>query len=187
MDPANLVPYVVPESFFELPASAGGSWRFHETDMLLPLGHHVYAVLMELNEIGMKNVHSEELQAAGMTPQQAHQQALENLDRLVKENTFQTQILQEGEDRLLVWYGNWLAASCLRLPTLPAWASQQLGSDDLLVSIPQRELMVIFPRGDRPSRDRVRAFITRTVEGMDKLITFDLFEFSADGPQPFQE
>ncbi|RKG62442.1 hypothetical protein D7X30_03880 [Corallococcus sp. AB011P] len=57
----------------------------------------------------------------------------------------------------------------------------------LLVSIPHRESLVIFPEGNAKARAKMRARI-REVDGEGaKPHTFEFFSLSAEGVTPFRE
>ncbi|WP_158619190.1 MULTISPECIES: hypothetical protein [unclassified Corallococcus] len=83
--------------------------------------------------------------------------------------------------------GAWLIATCLVLPRLHTFAARALKDTKLLVSIPHRESLVIFPEGNAKARAKMRARI-REVDGEGaKPHTFEFFSLSAEGVTPFRE
>jgi hypothetical protein len=85
----------------------------------------------------------------------------------------------------IVLRGGWLTASCCVLPELRAWAAQHLNTSDLLVSVPQQQFLFVMSKGDAAFRADMRRYIKVAVDGMDKLITFDLFALTPEGLMPF--
>ena len=88
---------------------------------------------------------------------------------------------------VIVWSGHWLVASCMRLPRLYEFAAKSLEADRLCISIPQRELLFVFPEGTREQRDQMRAIIVDNEADAANQITFELFSLSADGLRPMVE
>ena len=130
MDLVKLYPYVVPGGYVE---AAG------QDDLLLPIGHDVFAMLV-VDYGGISgSVLPDELVEAGLTPAEAHQTALNNLESLARSKEIH-KALHEGPEGLpfMAWSGHWLAASCIRLPGLFVFASNLLRADTFCVSIPQR-------------------------------------------------
>jgi hypothetical protein len=136
-----------------------------------------------------KTAERDELSALGLTFAQAHEQALGNLVKLDRESAppFKKQIRPVGKHHLLAWHGHWLAASCIRLPYLHKWAQAQLHADEICVSIPQEQLMFMYPKADAAFRAEVQEFTGPIVEGMDRRITDAVFLLTAGGLAEFAE
>jgi len=62
-----------------------------------------------------------------------------------------------------------------------------LGTRDLCASIPHREALLLFPRGDRAHRDAMRALVREKEGDGRKPLTFELFRLGDDGVKPFDE
>ena len=182
MDASRIYPYVVPAAYVEsiAPASEG---------MALPMGHDVYAMLWEDCGGMSRNLSDRELQDASLDPFAAHDVALENLHRLARSGAVRIGLMGTKDDDtpFIVWAGHWLAASCVRLPNLYAFACEQLHQRDLCASIPQRETLVIFPNKGKSFRDRMRRMIRNAEKESPKQITYELFSLTADGVCPFSE
>lgn len=175
LDLAKVYPYVVPEGYAKIaPPNPKG--------FLPTLGHNVYAMLVQdLNGI-CRNLQPSELEQAKVTIAEAHRQALANLELLAKGDQIRKS-LHRGPDGLpfILWSGHWLAASCIRLPELYNFCSKQLQTENLCVSIPQRETMLVFPTSTRQQRDQMRAIIRQNESDARKLVTWELFTLSSDG------
>lgn len=182
MDASRIYPYIVPAAYVQsiAPAAEG---------MALPLGHDVYAMLWEDCGGVSRNLSDQELHEAALDPFTAHDMALENLHRLARSGAVRIGLMGTTDDDtpFIVWAGHWLAASCVRLPNLYAFACEQLHARDLCASIPQRETLVIFPNKDKPFRDRMRHMIRTAENDSRKQITYELFSLTADGVCPLSE
>jgi len=181
MNLAKIYPYVVPASYIE--HAPNGPDRF-----ILPIGHDVFAMLVhDLNGV-CRNVLPSELAQAKLTSAAAHEQALENLERLALGAEIQKSKHQGPTGvPFVLWSGHWLTASCIRLPRLHAFATKFLNTDTACVSIPQREAMLLFPLSTKEQREQMQTLIRKNEEGARKLVTWELFELSAAGLRPFTE
>jgi hypothetical protein len=181
MDLAKIYPYVVPAGYVERAPSGPDGF-------ILPLGHDVFAMLVHDLDGVCRNVLPNELAQAKLTPAAAHQQALDNLERLALRSDIQKSKHQGPTGvPFILWSGHWLTASCVRLPRLHAFAGKFLNTDSVCVSIPQREAMLLFPPSTKEQREEMRALIRKNEEGARKLVTWELFELSAAGFRPFTE
>lgn len=92
--------------------------------------------------------------------------------------------VREMGERLIVWTGHWLTASCIRLPGIGEWASEALGTNEICVSIPQRESLLFFANRNRQFRDDMRSLIRSSEDEAQKLVTFELFTLAGDVLRP---
>jgi hypothetical protein len=179
MDLAKIYPYVVPAGYVE--AAPSGPEGF-----ILPLGHDVFAMLVHDLDGLCRNVLPEEVE--GLEAGEVHQRALSNLEDLAQGQEIQKSMHQgPGGMPFILWSGHWLTASCIRLGGLHAFATKLLKVDTVCVSIPQREAMLLFPRGTREQRDQMRTLIRQNEEDARKLVTWELFTLSAAVLEPFVE
>jgi len=183
LDISKVYPYVVPEGYLENPAA-------HGEGMVLPLGHDVNVMLV--HDLGgmCRNVFAEEAAAWRVTLSQLHRRAQENLADFATTGALRKSLMYVSSPRkipFVLWHAHWLAASCIRLPDLHSWASENLGAQEICISIPQREAMLMFPKGDRSFRDQMREMIFETEKDSPKCITFELFSLSPAGISPFTE
>ena len=167
MNPSKLFPYVVPKSYPQLEGVSR------------PLGHDVFLQLVEDHGGLCKGCDLEALKSAQLTPDRAHTLAIENLEALRKSKTFDAQMYDgPGDRKFILWYGHWLAAACIVLPSMAEWASRNLQTADVCASIPNRETLLLFPRGDRSYRDAMRQMIQEKEADSPKPITWGLFHLS---------
>jgi hypothetical protein len=180
---ANLFPYVVPRSYFEVPEPAFAQQV--QEGFVRPIAHDLHRMLVHSADGVIRNVQPEDLAELKLDIAAAEKKALENLVALAN-GTSLTKQLEETPTGIpyLLWMGHWLTASCIQLPELHSWARMHLKTDDILVSIPQTELMFLFPHGDAGFRDMMKQFIRKAVAGMDKLVTFNWFSLSRNGVAP---
>ncbi len=196
---AKIYPYIVPAPYVEnQPTYLDGYIR--------PLGHDVQVMLMHDLGALYGNVQPEEIEAAGLTFSQAHALALDNLQKLAESGAMSQHLMfvnlaavpadfldseaagsWQGQVPFVLWTGHPLAASCLLIPNLYSWAQKQLGSDDILASIPQRENLLLFPKGDAHFRGVMRRTIQQAESQAIKLITFEWFTLTANTMEPFVE
>jgi hypothetical protein len=177
----KIYPYVVPAGYVDkLPATADG--------FVLPLGHNVFAMLVHDLDGLCRNVFEGELAEVRLDASEAHRRALANLEQLAEGNAIQKALYRGPEGMpFLLWSGHWLAASCARLPSLHAFASEILQTPELCVSIPHRESLLVFPRGTRAQRDQMRDIIRRNEGDASKPITWELFTLTPAGLAPLVE
>lgn len=180
-DSSKIYPYVVPSGYLE--GVDPGPPGFY-----LALGHDIHA--LPYRDLGNScvNIRPRDMSAAGLNAAQLHQLALENLLKLAKGTAFTKSLHQTPNGTpFLVWTGHWLAASCSRLPSLFKFASKHLQAEKLCVSIPHRELMIIFPFGTLEQRQQLRAMIYENEKEARKLITWELFTLTAAGLKALSE
>ncbi|CAN5189916.1 hypothetical protein BH11MYX1_BH11MYX1_52100 [soil metagenome] len=177
-DRTKVVPYVVP-STYPLP---GNGWS-------RPLGHDIHAILsLEYDRLvtGMGPADFKQLQFGSV--EECWETALTNLDEVFASRTRSTMFPEPPEGVPFILTGDsWLAASCIVLPRFRGWASKLLGTDALLVSIPNPEALLTFPKGTRAQRQAMRSKIRDAERGHRKLITWELFELSDTGIRPFDD
>jgi hypothetical protein len=176
-DRTKIIPYVVPSSY---PRAGGGLER--------ELGHGIHATLAQQLDHLVGNLGPEGVEQLGFASvEECWQTALVNIDTVFKTKLQAHMFPAESADVLdLILCGDsWLAASCIMRPRLHAWASEALKTDDLLVSIPNPEALLIFPKGTAAQHDAMRAKIRAAEAHHRKPLTWELFALSATGIQPF--
>ena len=176
MTPDALYPYLIREEY--LP---------HQADTLQlvkPLGHSTHVTLVEDIGGAVKSLKSEDLNDIDLTPTQAYAKAIENLENLLISGVIQMQLFAQGPDGkpFILVGGHWGAAACILLPNLPSLAKNSLHTEEICLSIPHREALLIFAKEDRAYRDRMRAMIEEKEGNPAKPLTPGLFTFRAGGP-----
>lgn len=180
MNIEKLYPYVVPEEYVLPMRRPDGFVQW--------LGHDVYVILVE-DKPELFWIHTPEaILSTGLTFDEAHKLALSNLVKFVAGPGIDIQGHQSSDGTCFVEYsGHGLASSCLVLPNLYTWATQNLKTKDVLASVPQRELLILFTRKDRTFRDAMRRAISTKEKDARKPITTELFEITPNGVFPFSE
>lgn len=176
----QIVPYVVPSTYPPVPEG----WCYS-------IGHGVRVMLAVNQDMVVRNLSDDEIPGLGLASiDECWATAHANIDRVFRDQTKAAMFPAESPDLvdLILCGDTWLAASCIVRPGLHAWASKNLGGQQqLLVSIPNPEALLIFPRGTAPQRAAMRARIRGAEAEHRKPITWELFELSAAGIEPFQE
>lgn len=129
-----------------------------------------------------------QLAAYGYTIDAAMPPALTNIETLLRSGTIDSQVYPNGPAAMpfAVFGGHWAASSVVLLPALASILGQRLGAG-LVASIPHRDALLVFPRGDIRTRDAVRAFVLDNESDGAKPLTFGLFALAGDGPVALNE
>jgi hypothetical protein len=183
-DLTRVFPYVVMESSVHaaaLPPHGVG----------VRLGHALAIVLVHEQGGTCRQIEADDLAQMRISAAELHRRALENLASVAEHPQIVKRLHRTDDGSpYWVWSGHWLVASCLKLPDLYAQACERLGAARLLVSLPRRETMIIFPEGDQASRERMRARIRQQhgEQPPDELpLTWELFSLTPAGATPFHE
>ena len=149
------------------------------------VGHGLVVQLIEHLESKQGRVSPEQLQEAGLSPENARRIALENLARFADESPdLSVQVLGTpgGPIHLLLYADHPLASACLLLPDLYEHAAEMLHETELLACVPQAESLVVFPAA---IREAVVAKLREIEADAARPLTFELFSLSANGVVPF--
>jgi hypothetical protein len=185
MELSNVYPYLVPGLF-------NPDWE----SITIPVGHGVYATLFEDHESDGGIVHAtvapDAILAAGLTPDEIHRIALENLEQFATgESQWGLSMKMIGRPgdavNFLLISDHPPAAACLRLRSLYAQASQLLQSTEVCACAPQRESLVVLPKRDRDYREMIVGKLREIEADARRPISFELFELSGEGIRPFSE
>jgi hypothetical protein len=178
---SKLYPYLVPPDYPDTLTTPGHPRRV--------LGHGI-AVALVLDHDGIvEGVSAERLKRAQLSLDAAYALAAQNLESLLRSHTIKFQVFEdgpEGQPFVLVG-GHWEAAAAILQPKLHALVASALKTTEICASVPHRDAMLIFPKGTRRSRDAMRALVREKESGAPKPLTFELFELTAKGPNPFHE
>lgn len=190
MQTSNLFPYVVPKCYLHIPGvDEAEQPALDKWGIVRPLGPDLFRMLIERSEGLVRNVHESALQEIGLTVEEAQAIAIGNLRQLAsrRENIERRLSLADNGTGHAVWMGHWLTASCIVLPELHEWARRHLKTGEVLVSAPQGQFLFLFTPADRTFRDAMTQYIQKVVDGMEKLITPDLFLLTESGLTPHIE
>jgi hypothetical protein len=176
IDPSRVYPYLVPAAYLEN--------RKSDAPMPRALGHGVYLAFAEDFD-GAARIHFPEDVASLGEPQTVIELARRNLARAAGEQKVTIRGF-DGPRKLpvMVFGREWLAASCLLLPNLHAFAARFLGDGPMCASIPHRDAMLVFRQGDAAYRDEMRAFIAANEADGRKPLTSGLFAIGPDKIEP---
>ena len=183
MNPDRLYPYLVP-------ALSNPEWE----SIGVPVGHGVWAQLVEDTESPSGIVHAavspEQLRAAGLTADEAHTRALDNLVRFADESPNMTVELVGGPGEpahCYLYCDHPRAAACLRLPDLYEEACERLQTTEVVAVVPQWESLVMFPKRDRAFRDGLVSKLRELEADAERPISFALFELTPAGVREFRD
>ena len=73
------------------------------------------------------------------------------------------------------------------LPDLFEHACEVLQAKELLACVPQRESLVVFPKRERPDRERLVNKLREIEADAQRPLTFELFELASGSFRPFHE
>ena len=165
--PERLFPYVVPAEYLQ-------HQQEQPSGLVRPLGHGLHVVLvLELNGL-LRNLLQADLSALAISPEEAYARAITNLDRVARSGAVGQSMFPNGPQGrpFIVSGGHWTAATCILLPRLMEKASKALNSNELYISIPHRDAMLVFPKADESYR---KAMIEMIRAGKRRSQTADLF------------
>jgi predicted cupin superfamily sugar epimerase len=93
----------------------------------------------------VRNVTAAQLTALHLSASDARQRALDNLDELMKTGTVHMQVFPSGPQgkAFILAGGHWATASTMLLPGFRKVAAKALHDNDLLVSAPRRDAMLV--------------------------------------------
>jgi hypothetical protein len=186
----NIYRIVVPSSYLDVPPEARGlvEPRGDAFGILRPIGNDLFSLLVEVTPEFIRNLHDTDLNRMGLDWPAAEQAAVSNVSRLATGPSIQRQVTGTPTGlHVSVWFGERLTSSCILWPGLYDWARRELQSDRVIASVPQAQFMCVASRGDSSFRATIKGQMDLLVQGMDKLISSDWFELTADGPRPLQD
>lgn len=170
LDPARIYPYLVPGTYLQ----------HHGDAPVWPLGHDVHVVLVHDLKGAVRNVTREDLQQMGLTPDEARGLAIANLDKLAGSGAIGMKRFTGPQGKpFILMGGHWAATASILVPQIIQSAARHLGCDAVCISIPNRDALLAFPKGDHAYRDEMVAMIRKNEGDNPKLLTFGLFEYSA--------
>jgi hypothetical protein len=177
----KIYPYVVPREYL--------SYGAHESDgMTRSLGGELYVVLVrDVNGL-VTNVRPEELANLKLSSAETQHIADQHLGQLIKNQTIKSTRFPNGPHNkpFVLFDGHWAAATSITWSGLHAALSKALGAEELLISIPHREAMIVFGMGDESYVADMKKLVLEKESDGRKPLTMHLFKLSKDGVTPFQ-
>lgn len=149
------------------------------------IGHKLYVTLVyDLNGT-VRNLVQSDLDRMEISVIKAHEYALDNLANLAETDKIAKRLVQ-GPDNIpmMVWGGHWLASSCILLPNMHTWFESTMNTSKVLASIPSRDMLMLFPKMNQDSTDRVQRFVRYNNNKFESPLSLRLFIISSSGLEP---
>lgn len=179
-DIARCYPYIVPKEYLQHQLDDGNG-------LVRPFGHGLFILLVQDHDgLVVKNVTPDDLATAKLTPKLAHEKALDNLQKLFASGKIQAMKYDMGpHERPFILVGDhWTSAACILLPKVRSFAQANLGQNEIVASIPHRDVLLLFPKPATGEMTQIREFVvSHESEGRNPL-TFEPFELTEKGPTP---
>jgi hypothetical protein len=178
MDISTVYPYLVTKDY---PPSVAG---FEQE-----IGHGI-RVTVVANVGGLiRSLKAADIESLGLSWDKILNRSIENLDRLAHDRVIGMQLFENGPAELpfLLAGGHWGAAALIIAPRFRMAAVGALQTEEVCVSIPHREALIAFPKGDRLSRSAMMAMVRKNEAEGEKPLTWELFELKETAPVPFEE
>lgn len=178
-DIGRCYPYVVPKDYLQHQPDDGKG-------LVRPFGPSLFVLLVHDEDGLVQNVTPEDLITAKLTAESAYENALDNLQKLFASGQMKAMRYDKGpHDRPFIHIGeHWAAAACILLPKVRSFAQKNLGQDDVVASIPHRDVMLLFPKPPKGELAEIRKFVVEHESEGRKPLTFDPFELTEKGPVP---
>jgi hypothetical protein len=173
VDATRLYPYLVPAGYLETRPPAAPPPR--------ALGHGLHLALAEDFDGAARIRFAEDIPSLG-APEALVALAASNLARAAAERKVTIQGFAGPRGLPVMIFGpEWLAAGCLLLPDLHAFAGAHLGDGPLCASVPHRDAMLVFKQEDASYRKEMQDLIAKNEAGARKPLTAGLFTVTHEG------
>jgi hypothetical protein len=134
----------------------------------------------------VRNLVQSDLDRLGITVGTAHQFALDNLSELAESDQIIKRLVQgPNQMPMMIWGGHWLTSSCMLLPKMNSWFKQELKSESILLNIPQRDMLMMFPNNSKNAYLEIQRFVRQNNDKFLDTISLRLFEITDQGLDPF--
>lgn len=181
-DATLIYPYVVPQEYLAQGAA-------QPDGMTRALGHGLHIALVhDLNGM-VRNVLPEDLESLGLSAEQAQKRADQNLGSLITTGKVGSTVLPKGPGGrpFALFGGHWAAATSITWTGLYEAMKKALGTEELLVCIPHRDAMLVFPMGSDDYLEAVKAMVREKESDGRKPLTMELFTLGKDGLKPLNK
>ena len=171
-DPAQLYPRLITGA-----ADSAGLVR--------PLGNGLAVALVADQDGVLKEIKAADLKKMDLTPALAHRRALDNLSAYFRAGKMKIDRLEGPRDAPYIMCSSyWLCSSLLLYSELADWAGEILGSEDLLLSVPHRDALIVFRQGKKTDPAAWKKFIAEKEAGAPDPLTPELFELKDKAVRP---
>lgn len=192
LDAKKLFPLIVPKGYLAPPPGVQGG-----PPVRLPLLDDLEVVLVIVRPAGevpalasgvMQYVRETDLATIKLSVLEAFKIAIDNLATAAEKGELQPHAAMgdDGKPKFVIWSGP-LAASCALLPGLHAMVSRALATDSVVVAMPHREALLLFPDTASNTPDRISQFVKENEGDGRKPITDKLFRLMPGVKRPFFE
>src|SRR5262249_25507161 len=149
-------------------------------------GHGLFVLLVQDQDGLVQNVTPDDLLTANFTADSAHEKALDNLQKLFASGQIKAMKYDKGpHGRPFMHVGeHWAAAACILLPKVRTFAQKNLGQDEIVASIPHRDVMLLFPKPAKGELAEIRKFVVEHESEGRKPLTSEPFDLTEKGPAP---
>ena len=160
-----------------------------EVTLVLVVGEPTRSASTGIDVGLIRSVTSAELAAAKLDEAEAYRIALENLEAAAHRGDIHAAMLggDHGAAKFVLFSDHWLAATCVLLGGLHKMAAAALAAERLVVLIPHRNVMIVFPDGDAASREKWRRYFLEKEKDGRKPITDRMLRLSVASGKPFYE
>lgn len=170
--PDSIYPHIVPSTYLEQLGQL-------QEGYVRPIGHDLYVVFVHEMEGMIRYLNGEDLEKIDKAPHDLYELALRNLERLAMNRELAMKVITKGpQDKpFMIFADHWAAASCILLPALKEMVQRGLNTDEVCLSIPHRDILLAFPKGDETYRQEMIEMIREKEEpDAEKPLTWELFE-----------
>ncbi len=177
--PELLYPYVITKEYLEHGAPQPDGFT-------KPLGNGLYITLVcDLNGV-VRNILPTDLAQLDLSADEALVRSQANLDQLIQSQKIRSTVFPNGPNGkpFILFGGHWAASAVCSWSGLHRISARALGTERLVLSIPHREAMLIFPEGDAAYIQAMKKMIRDKEADGQKPLTWDLFDLTPDGLKP---
>lgn len=142
IDLTNVYPYIITKDYLVQGTK-------EETVIVDTIGADLYVTLVkDLNGI-VKNVKKSDLEKNSISVKQAFDTAINNLDKELENQTIKATLFN-GPNGLpfIIFTDHWLSAAAVLSTNMYSFGCKNLKSDSIYISIPQRDVLILFAKCD---------------------------------------
>ena len=177
MDLANVYPYIITRDYLTQGIK-------DETVIVDTIGTDLFVTLVkDLNGI-VENVKKSDLEKNGISVKQAFDTAISNLDKVLKNQIIKATLFN-GPNGLpfIIFTDHWLSAAAALSTNIYSFGSKNLNSDSIYISIPQRDVLILFAKCNNSQLNDFKKMIQEKESDSRKPLTFDIFQLDKNGIQ----
>jgi hypothetical protein len=180
LDLANVFPYIITKDY--LTESV-----IKETIIIDTLSDGLFVTLVKDLKGTVENVKKSELEQSGIPIKEAYDSAIKNLDNVLRSQVIKP-ILFTGPNDLpfIIFTDHWLSAVSVLSTDMYSFSSNILKSDSIYISIPQRDVLILFAKCNTSQLNDFKKIIKEKESEAKKPLTFDIFRLNIKGIQKIE-